>query len=81
MTNRLLAVRGFDQAQRHAKFALPLGVFTALAVLLMSHGNAIAQAKPSFDCAKAASVAEKDICADPVLAQGDADVAKTTRRR
>ena len=51
-------------------------MFAALMVLLMSHGNAIAQAKPSFDCAKAASVAEKDICADPALAQGDADVAK-----
>ena len=36
----------------------------------------IAQAKPSFDCAKAASVAEKAICADPALVQADADVAK-----
>lgn len=37
---------------------------------------ASAQSKPSFDCAKAASVAEKAICADPALAQADAEVAK-----
>ncbi|WP_027057646.1 lysozyme inhibitor LprI family protein [Mesorhizobium loti] len=39
-------------------------------------GHAQAQTKPSFDCAKAASVAEKAICADPALAQADADVEK-----
>jgi uncharacterized protein YecT (DUF1311 family) len=49
----------------------------ALVALLASGGSAFAQAKPSFDCAKAASLAEKAICADPALAQADADVAKT----
>lgn len=39
-------------------------------------GPASAQVKPSFHCAKASSVAEKAICADPALAQADADVAK-----
>ena len=52
-------------------------VSTALIALLASNGSAMAQAKPSFDCAKAASVAEKAICADPASAQADADVAKT----
>ena len=47
-----------------------------LASLPLSGGDARAQTKPSFDCAKAASVAEKAICADPALAQADADVAK-----
>jgi uncharacterized protein YecT (DUF1311 family) len=49
-------------------------VFTAL---LAVTGAATAQSEPSFDCAKAVSVAEKAICADPALAQADADVAKT----
>jgi len=49
---------------------------TVLAALLISNGSAMAQVKPSFDCAKAASVAEKAICADPALAEADADVAK-----
>ena len=48
-----------------------------LVALLASNGSAIAQTKPSFDCTKAASAAEKAICADPALAQADADVAKT----
>ena len=47
-----------------------------LTALLAASEIAAAQGKPSFDCAKAASVAEKAICADPVLAQADADVAK-----
>ncbi|MGX5849933.1 lysozyme inhibitor LprI family protein [Mesorhizobium sp. PL10] len=45
-----------------------------MTTLLAAH--AAAQGKPSFDCAKAASVAEKAICADAALAQADADVAK-----
>ena len=49
---------------------------TVLAALLASNGSAMAQARPSFDCAKAASAAEKAICSDPALAQADADVAK-----
>lgn len=47
-----------------------------LAMVPALSGYALAQSKPSFDCAKAASVAEKAICADPALAQADADVAK-----
>ncbi|WP_185970334.1 MULTISPECIES: lysozyme inhibitor LprI family protein [unclassified Mesorhizobium] len=47
-----------------------------LSALLAADGNAMAQGKPSFDCAKAASVAEKAICANPALAQADADIAK-----
>ncbi|ESY67953.1 hypothetical protein X743_26475 [Mesorhizobium sp. LNHC252B00] len=35
-----------------------------LLALAASNGSAIAQAKLSFDCSKAASVAEKAICAD-----------------
>ena len=57
--------------------ALRLAVIGAvLTVLLAASDNAAAQGKPSFDCAKAASVAEKAICADPALAQADADLAK-----
>jgi uncharacterized protein YecT (DUF1311 family) len=47
-----------------------------LATMPTMSGHALGQTKPSFDCAKAASVAEKAICADPALAQADADVAK-----
>lgn len=53
---------------------------TAIAVLtflVASHGCASAQRKPSFDCAKASSVAEKTICADPALAEADAAVAQS----
>jgi len=74
VTNRLLAMHGLHRPWRLAGSTTPVGAFAAL--LLMSHGVAMAQTKPSFDCAKAASLAEKDICADPALAQGDADVAK-----
>ena len=52
-------------------------VALVLAVVPAVCGQASAQVKPSFDCAKATSVAEKAICADPALAQADADVAKT----
>ena len=51
-------------------------ISTALTIFLAASDHAAAQGKPSFDCAKAASVAEKAICADPTLAQADADVAK-----
>lgn len=51
-------------------------VGAVLTVLVAASDHAVAQGKPSFDCAKAASLAEKAICADPVLAQADADVAK-----
>ncbi|TPM37374.1 lysozyme inhibitor LprI family protein [Mesorhizobium sp. B2-3-4] len=46
-----------------------------LIIASASPGSALAQAKPSFDCAKAASAAEKSICADPALTQADADIA------
>jgi len=51
-------------------------IAAVLTELLAASDHAAAQGKPSFDCAKAASVAEKAICADPALAQADADVAK-----
>jgi uncharacterized protein YecT (DUF1311 family) len=44
-------------------------------VLAASAGNAAESGKPSFDCAKAKSVAEKMICADPGLAAADAAIA------
>ena len=53
------------------------GAIAALVFLVASHGSASAQGKPSFDCAKASSVAEKAICADPALAEADAAVAQS----
>ncbi len=44
-------------------------------VLMASVGNAAEPGKPSFDCTKAKSVAEKMICADPGLAAADAAIA------
>ena len=38
--------------------------------------SALAAPKPSFNCAKATSVAEKAICADDQLAKADAGIAK-----
>ena len=38
-------------------------------------GDAAESGKPSFDCTKAKSVAEKMICADPGLAAADAAIA------
>ena len=55
------------------RLAAMVAVLTAL---LATSDPATAQGKPSFDCARAASVAERAICADPALAQADADVAK-----
>jgi uncharacterized protein YecT (DUF1311 family) len=43
--------------------------------LAASLGNAAESGKPSFDCAKATSVAERMICADPGLAAADAAIA------
>jgi uncharacterized protein YecT (DUF1311 family) len=43
--------------------------------LAASAGNAAESANPSFDCAKANSVAEKMICADSGLAAADAAIA------
>jgi hypothetical protein len=51
------------------------GLALASAIAPALYGHALAQGKPSFDCGKAASVAEKAICADPALAQTDADIA------
>ncbi|WP_181183642.1 MULTISPECIES: lysozyme inhibitor LprI family protein [unclassified Mesorhizobium] len=63
-----------SKAGKAGLVAVPLAM---LAALLLANGDARALSKPSFDCAKAASTAEKAICADPALAQADADVAKS----
>ena len=58
--------------------AIPTGGGIALAlavVLAASASNAAESGKPSFDCTKAKSVAEKMICADPGLAAADAAIA------
>jgi len=60
----------------HLTVARLAAIAAALTTLLATSDPAAAQGKPSFDCAKATSVAEKAICADPVLAHADADVAK-----
>jgi uncharacterized protein YecT (DUF1311 family) len=70
---RILAWR--ENLMRSWKFTVRI-IALVLALLPVASGRALAQAKPSFDCPKAASVAEKAICADPALAQADADVAK-----
>ena len=55
------------------KATLALALAIAFAALI---GAASADPpKPSFDCAKAGSVAEKMICADPALAAADAEIA------
>ena len=51
---------------------LILRTAAAAAVLLWS---ATVEAQPSFDCAKASSVVERTICADPGLAQSDREMA------
>jgi uncharacterized protein YecT (DUF1311 family) len=52
------------------------GIALALAFVLAANAsNAADSGKPSFDCAKAKSVAEKMICADPGLASADAAIA------
>jgi uncharacterized protein YecT (DUF1311 family) len=52
------------------------GIATGLAfALAASLGNAGEPGQPSFDCAKATSVAERMICADPGLAAADAAIA------
>jgi uncharacterized protein YecT (DUF1311 family) len=43
--------------------------------LIAGVGDAAESGKPSFDCTKATSVAEKMICADPMLARADAAIA------
>ncbi|MCW5747090.1 MAG: DUF1311 domain-containing protein [Alphaproteobacteria bacterium] len=45
-----------------------------------SAGAALAQASPSFDCARARSSAERLICAEPQLAGVDRDMAAAYRR-
>jgi uncharacterized protein YecT (DUF1311 family) len=52
------------------------GIAPALVfVLAASAGSAAESGKPSFDCAKAKTAAEKMICADPGLAAADAAIA------
>lgn len=73
--DRLPMIRHLNGANLDSRRWAEIGV--VLVALLASSGSAMARARPSFDCAKAASAAEKAICADPALAQADADVAKT----
>ncbi|HEY5204784.1 MAG TPA: lysozyme inhibitor LprI family protein [Roseiarcus sp.] len=47
----------------------------AIFVVAASVGDAAEAGKPSFDCTKAKSVAEKMICADPGLAAADVAIA------
>jgi uncharacterized protein YecT (DUF1311 family) len=50
----------------------------AVITLLTLSSNVFAQqAKPSFDCAKASTSAEKSICADPVLTESDIAIAQS----
>lgn len=54
-------------------------VFLAVGSLLLGFNPALAD-QPSFDCAKAKSVVEKTICADPDLAAADRKMADTFRK-
>ncbi len=59
-----------------ARLVLLAPVLLALALIFIGRvGDAAQAAKPSFDCARAKSVAEKMICADPGLAAVDAAIA------
>jgi len=49
----------------------------ALLLPLLAAAPALAQEKPSFDCAKASTVIERTICATPDLARGDREMAST----
>jgi uncharacterized protein YecT (DUF1311 family) len=61
---------------RQKRRARSVGIASALAfVLAAGLGDAAEAAKPWFDCARAKSVAEKMICADPGLAAADAAIA------
>jgi uncharacterized protein YecT (DUF1311 family) len=51
------------------------GIAAVVFALVAGVGNAAESGKPSFDCTKARSVAEKMICADPGLAAADAAIA------
>jgi uncharacterized protein YecT (DUF1311 family) len=56
--------------QRKRAITLP-----AIFIVAATASNAADSGKPSFDCARAKSVAEKMICADPGLASADAAIA------
>jgi uncharacterized protein YecT (DUF1311 family) len=59
-----------------AALVLLAAISLALALVLSASASEAAEpGKPSFDCAKAKSVAEKMICADPGLAAADAAIA------
>jgi uncharacterized protein YecT (DUF1311 family) len=61
---------------RQPKPGRSIGIASALTfVLAVGAGKAAEAAKPSFDCTKAKSVAEKMICADSELAAADAAIA------
>ncbi len=48
-----------------------------VAVALLAAPAALAQPKPSFDCAKASTPIEKLVCGSPELAKADSDLADT----
>ncbi len=60
-------------ANRNLLFkAIPL----TISMFLLLPANSWAETvRPSFDCANAKSLAEKDICADPALAEADVSIA------
>src|ERR1700677_917141 len=59
-----------------AALVLLAAISLALALVLSASASEAAEpGKPSFDCAKAKSVAEKMICADPGLTAADAAIA------
>jgi len=70
---RLRRNREILLVNRHARYALA-------AALALLPGSALAAARPSFDCAKASSDAEKAICADSGLARTDVAVMQAYRQ-
>lgn len=54
---------------------MTIALATAAALVALAAAASAETAKPSFDCAKATSAAEKMICADPALAAADAEIA------
>jgi uncharacterized protein YecT (DUF1311 family) len=53
------------------------GLLAVITLLTFSSNVFAQQAKPSFDCAKASTSAEKSICSDPALAEADIAIAQS----
>ena len=53
-----------------------IGTLSATAPANVKAAAAVTPVKPSFDCATAKNLDEEEICADPVLAKADADIAR-----